>query len=136
MNTRRNRHSVFKTGLATGLALSALATLAQVQPLPEELSGRWTFAAAGRSNTFSLDQIKPTGDKTFTAVLTWWTSDPACMIRKVPLAGRLTEGGIAFDAKTRCDVEFTAELNREAKEWVGKAVTKGATSVTLEVRAK
>ena len=111
MSTLRNVRSVFSTGLATGLALSAVSALAQVQPLPEELSGRWTLAATGRTNTFSLDQIKPTGDQAFTAVLTWWTSDPACMIRKAPLAGRLTDAGIAFGAKTKCDIEFTAELS-------------------------
>ena len=136
MSTLRNVRSVFSTGLATGLALSAVSALAQVQPLPEELSGRWTLAATGRTNTFSLDQIKPTGDQAFTAVLTWWTSDPACMIRKAPLVGRLTDAGFAFDAKTKCDVEFTAELIRQEKEWVGKAVTKGTNSVTVEVRAR
>ena len=118
------------------LVLAPLLANAQTQVLPGELSGRWTFASAGRTNTFSLDAIKPGTDKTFTAVLTWWTADPKCTIRKEPIAGRVTEGGIAFDAKTKCDVEFTTELNRGEKEWVGKAVTKGDNSVTLEVRAK
>jgi hypothetical protein len=118
------------------LAFSAQIVHSQQLSLPAELSGRWTFASAGRTNTFSLDQIKPATDKSFTAVLTWWTSDPACTIRKEPITGRLTAGGIAFDAKTKCDVEFTTELARGEKEWVGSAITKGTNSVTLEVRAK
>ena len=118
------------------LALAPFLATAQPQVLPAELSGRWTFASAGRTNTFSLDAIKPATDKTFTALLTWWTTDPKCTIRKEPITGRVTEGGIAFDSKTKCDVEFTAELNRGDREWIGKAVTKGENSVTLEVRAK
>ena len=120
----------------SGLLLAPLLVRAQPQLLPNELSGRWTFASAGRTNTFSLDAIRPAKDSTFTAVLTWWTSDPKCTIRREPITGRITEGGIAFDTKTKCDIEFTTELNRGEKEWVGKAVTKGDSSVTLEVRAK
>ena len=125
--------------LALFVAICQIApapALAQAKSLPADLSGRWTFAPAGRTNTFSLDEIKPASDSTFTALLTWWTADPACTIRKTTITGRVTEGGIAFDSKTKCDVEFTVELTQGEKEWTGKAVTKGANVLTLDLRAK
>ena len=126
----------FKATTMAVISLWASTTLAQAPGLPAELSGRWTFASANRSNAFSLEDIKLAADKSFTAVLTWWTTDPACTIRKEPIVGRVLDTGISFDGKTKCNVEFITELSRGEKEWTGKAVTKGANSVTLDVRAK
>mgnify|MGYP001764358795 CR=1 FL=1 len=109
--------------------------LAQTLPLPKELSGRWTFVKANRTQTFTLDDMAASGPSGFTARLTWWTSDPQCTIRGEPLVGRVTATGIAFDAKTKCDVSFTVELNRADDRWTGKAVTTSGPRVELELKA-
>ena len=51
--------------------------LAAAQPaeLPGALSGRWSWAQRGGSQTFFLDDIKAQPDRSFTAKLTWWTID-------------------------------------------------------------
>ena len=126
----------FSRSIATLAIVLPLTSVAQQMQLPKDLSGRWTFVAAGRTNTFSLDEIATTQDGKFTAKLTWWTTDPACTVRNEPVAGLLTTKGITFDAKTKCNVEFTAILNAGEKEWTGQATTKGANSVVVEMKAK
>ena len=111
------------------------SALAQITALPKDLSGRWTFAAQNRTQIFSLDGISASGPDAFTAKLTWWTSDPSCTIRAEPITGRITPTGIAFDSKTKCDVSFTAELNRAASGWEGRATTTSGTRVELSLNA-
>jgi hypothetical protein len=115
----------------------ALGGAANAQPLalPKELSGRWTFAAQNRTQTFSLSEISASDQSTFTAKLTWWTTDPSCTIRSEPIQGRITPTGIAFDSKTKCDVSFTAELDRAASGWQGKATTTSGNRAELSLRA-
>lgn len=109
--------------------------ISQSIALPKEISGRWTLVAANRSQVFSLDEITVKDQSAFTAKLTWWTSDPKCTLRAEPLEGRITSTGLAFDSKTKCDVSFTAELNRESTGWAGKAITTSGTKVELELKA-
>lgn len=118
--------------------LSAFAGFANAQSaaLPKELSGRWTFAAQNRTQSFSLEEISASSPDSFAAKLTWWTSDPKCTIRSEPITGRVTPAGIAFDSKTKCDVAFTAELSRAASGWTGKAVTTSGNRVELSLTAK
>ena len=99
---------------------------AQAQAVPKQLSGRWTIASLGRTNLFSIDDIVVAQDQSFTAKLTWWTIDPKCKLHKEPLTGRLTDTSLTFDATTKCDVSFAAELNRAEKGWVGKATVKSS----------
>lgn len=115
----------------------ALAGAAFAQPvaLPKELSGRWTFAAMNRTQLFSLTEISASDQSTFTAKLTWWTTDPSCTLRAEPIQGRITSTGIAFDSKTKCDVAFVAELNRASSGWEGKATTTSGNRVELSLRA-
>ena len=124
--------------IAIGVAtmLTAATVFAQVIQAPKELSGRWTFAPANRSNSFSLDDIAAAPDGSFTAKLTWWTTDPKCAVRNEAISGRMTATGLTFDARTKCDVDFTAVLNRSENEWVGQATTKGANAATVEMKAK
>lgn len=111
--------------------------LAAAQPaeLPGALSGRWSWAQRGGSQTFFLDDIKAQPDRSFTAKLTWWTIDTKCAIRGEPVVGRITKSGLAFDAKTKCDVGFTAELLRGTSGWTGQATTTGTTPVVVQRKA-
>lgn len=121
---------------AAALTVVAAAATAQPQPLPVELSGRWTLPSPNRSQTFALKGIAPAGEGAFTATLTWWASDPRCTIQSVPITGRVTPTGIAFDARTPCDVAFTAELDRAQSGWQGKATTVSANPVELVLIAR
>ena len=121
---------------AIGILLVTMGSaLAQTTALPKDLSGRWTLASQNRTQTFSLDEILASGPDAFTAKLTWWTTDPSCMIRAAPVTGRITPTGISFDSKTKCDVSFTAELNRAASGWEGRANTTSGTRVELLLKA-
>lgn len=126
------------TALFAFTHLFALAGFANAQSvaLPKEMSGRWTFAAQNRTQTFSLEEISASNQSSFTAKLTWWTSDPKCTIRSEPITGRITPTGIAFDSKTKCDIAFTAELNRASSGWEGNAFTTSGTRVELSLSAK
>ena len=122
--------------LATLVLALPIAVFAQQVLVPKELSGRWTFASAGRSDIFSLGDITTTPDGKFDANLTWWTVNPACTVRGEPISGLVSATGITFDAKTKCDVEFTAVLSPNEKEWTGQATTKGPNSVVVQMRAR
>jgi hypothetical protein len=121
-------------------AISVIAALgnpvlAQTTALPKDLSGRWTLESQNRTQTFSLDGISASGPDAFTAKLTWWTTDPSCTIKAESITGRITPTGIAFDGKTKCDVSFTAELNRAASGWEGRATTTSGRQVELSLKA-
>lgn len=117
------------------IAALSNAVLAQTTSLPKDLSGRWTLKSQHRTQTFSLDAISASGPEAFTAKLTWWTTDPSCSIKAESITGRITPTGIAFDGKTQCDVSFTAELNRSASGWEGKAITTSGRPVELSLKA-
>ena len=121
---------------ASAVMLFVTGVVAQSVQVPKELSGRWTLAAAGRTNTFSLDDISAGPDASFTAKLTWWTTDPKCTVRKEPISGKVTATGIAFNAATKCGVEFTAVLNQTGNEWLGEAVGKAPNSPAVELKAR
>jgi hypothetical protein len=95
--------------------------VAQAQELPNSLSGRWRFAMDGTTQTFSLEEIKAQPDKTFTAKLTWWQSDPWCATRSLPIVGQQTESGIAFEVPKKCNISYSVQLHREASGWIGTA---------------
>ena len=116
-------------------AVFFVSALAQAQDLPKEISGRWTRQARGASQTFSRDNIQRKEGSSFAATLTWWTIDPKCAIRSVPITGRVTDTGRSFDATTKCDVSFTAELNRSASGWQGKGTTKGENAAVVDLKA-
>ncbi len=110
--------------LCAWLALAHLAcaeAIAQSQDLPNSLSGRWRFALDGTSQTFSLDEIRQQPDGTFTAKLTWWQYDPQCANRGVPIVGRQTESGIAFQVPKMCNISYVVELRRDGSGWTGTA---------------
>jgi hypothetical protein len=101
--------------------LAAAQTVASSQDLPTSLSGRWRFAKDGSTQTFSLEEIKPQPDKTFTAKLTWWQMDPWCATRGVPIVGRETESGITFEVPRKCNIWYQVELRRDGSGWIGTA---------------
>lgn len=106
------------------LAFATLAcaqTIAPSQDLPSSLNGRWRFTPDGTSQTFSLDEIKPQPDGTFTAKLTWWQYNPWCATVSVPIVGRQTPSGIAFEVPRKCNIAYSVELRREASGWIGTA---------------
>jgi hypothetical protein len=103
--------------------------------LPKELSGRYLHTPSGATQTFSLAEIVATSEKTFSAKLTWWTRDPKCIVRSEPIVGKLTGSGLTFEAKTKCDVEFTAQLDRGQKEWSGSAKTTTGPEILLSLTA-
>jgi len=94
---------------------------AAAQELPNSLSGRWRFALDGSSQTFSLEEIRAQPDRTFTAKLTWWQTNPWCATRSVPIVGRQTESGIAFEVPRTCNISYSVQLRREASGWIGTA---------------
>ena len=96
---------------------------AQEMPLPKEIKGRYSAIGTSSGQIFSLSDITQRPDSTFAAKLTWWTSQASCTVRSAPITGRVTPTGLAFDAKTNCDVAFSIELNRQEKGWVGKGNT-------------
>lgn len=89
----------------------------------------------GRTQTFAVEDIAVSPDKTFKARLTWWTSDPKCVIRNEPVVGKIGEDGITFDAKNKCDVAFTTKLTRSKSEWIGTATTTSGPVVVLDLKA-
>ena len=101
--------------------LAGAQTVAPWPTLPASLSGRWSFPADGSTQTFSLDAIQVQPDNTFTANLSWWQYNPWCAIREQPIVGRRTETGIEFDVPRKCNIQYTAELNRTSSGWTGKA---------------
>ena len=109
------------------MPLSALAA-----ELPEELSGRWTWAERGISQPFELEDIKPKGEDGFVAELTWWTIKGECVIRGEPVEGSYKEGVLSFSAETKCGSRFDASMKRQGDEWVGSAT---AGKVTVEMKA-
>lgn len=122
--------------LTTAVALGNVgAAFAQYSQLPKEISGRWTLQSVGRTQTFSIEEISAEADKTFRAKLTWWTSDPKCVIRSEPIVGRIDDDGITFDAKTKCDVSFTTKLSRNERGWTGTATTTSGPVVVLDLKA-
>jgi hypothetical protein len=122
--------------LASVLLVLADLGSAQQTPLPKELSGRYLHAESGRSQTFSLDEIAERPDKTFSAKLTWWSiTDSRCSVRGEPIVGRVTDSGIAFDAKNKCDLGFTVQLDRGKNEWTGSAKTTTGPEATFSIKA-
>ena len=110
--------------VSLSLAFATLAcevAVAQSQDLPNSLSGRWRFARDGTTQTFSLEEIKVQPDKTFTAKLTWWQYDPWCATRALPIVGRQTESGIAFEVPKKCNISYTVQLRRDTSGWIGTA---------------
>jgi hypothetical protein len=97
------------------------AAQSDAPPLPQTLSGRWRFPVDGSTQTFSLEEIRQQPDRTFTAKLTWWQSNPWCAIREEPVVGRVTESGIEFDVPRKCNIAYLAKLRREGAGWVGTA---------------
>jgi hypothetical protein len=129
-------HHICRTLLALIVSTAATCAYAQEPPLPKELSGRWSVPDTNLSDIFSLAEMAAGTDSTFAAKLTWWTPDRSCVIRSQPVSGRITPTGISFDAKTKCDVAFTVELNRQEKAWVGKGNTTGGRLVLIELKAQ
>jgi hypothetical protein len=115
--------------------LASASALAQDQGLPKTISGRWNVYGGSASQVFSLEEISQGQDKTFTAKLTWWTVNSACVVRAESISGRVTASGLAFDAKTKCDVSFSVELNRAEGSWVGKGATTSGPQVQLDLKA-
>ena len=110
--------------LCISLAFATLACAQAVAPpqeLPSSLNGRWRFAKDGTTQTFSLEEIKAQPDQSFTATLTWWQFDPWCATRGVPIVGRQTESGIAFEVPRKCNISYLVELRREPSGWIGTA---------------
>ena len=116
--------------------VSALLTIAQAQPLPSEINGRWTYQAR-LSNTFKLTEITVAPDKTFTAKLLWWTGNIACSAKGEPISGNLTDKGITWDFVTLspCNDPYTIELNRKDQGWEGTATGKKS-GIVAELVAK
>lgn len=128
-------NSILARLLVASLAVASSCAGAQSTDLPESLSGRWTLVERNLGQAFSLSEIKAQADQSFTAKLTWWTLDPKCSIRGVPIVGKLTSTGLAFDARTKCDQTFAAELGRASSGWAGKATTTSGNTVVVEMKA-
>ena len=95
----------FKPLMTVAIAVATFGSAhAQDSPFPKEISGRWTIQSSGRTQSFSIEEISVEADRTFRAKLTWWTSDPKCVIRNEAIIGKVSDVGISFDAKTKCDV--------------------------------
>jgi hypothetical protein len=129
-------HHFSRILLALIVGTAAACVSAQEAPLPKELSGRWSVPGTNATGVFSLAEMAAGTDSTFAAKLTWWTPDRSCVIRSEPVTGKVTPTGFTFDAKTKCGVTFTVELNRQEKAWTGKGNTTGARSVQLELKAQ
>jgi len=106
------------------------------QALPASISGRWRYPADGTSQVFSLVDIRSQPDKTFTAKLTWWQTNPWCVNRDVPIVGQWNEwGGIAFEVPRMCGLAYLAELNRTGSGWVGKASSMSGYGLYVDLKA-
>lgn len=119
-----------------GATLLIAALTASASDLPAEISGRWSWSEKGVSQSFALENIRRTDAGAFSATLTWWTINPRCAIRGVPVNGRVDDKGLSFDAKTACDGTFTAELQRNGDGWQGKATTTSGDRVVVDISAK
>lgn len=126
----------FRQMTVTFIAIAAAGlTGAQDAPVPKDISGRWTMQGTARTQTFAIEDITVNADRTFRAKLTWWTSDPKCLIKNEPIVGQLVEGVLQFEAKNRCDVSFTTKLSRTDNEWTGTATTTSGPMVVLNLKA-
>ena len=126
----------FKQLMTFALAVAATeSAFPQAAELPKEIAGRWTMQASGRTQTFSIEEISAQTDGTFRAKLTWWTSDPKCLIKNEPIIGKFGNDGISFDAKNKCDVSFTTILGRDRTGWTGTATTTSGPTVVLDLKA-
>ena len=121
--------------IAVAALIACTGAWAQSQPLPQDISGRWAVHGGRATQTFALEGIQRQGDAAFTAKLTWWTMDSRCAVRGEPITGRITAAGLAFDAATKCDVPFSAELQRSADGWQGQATTHKPPLVTVDLKA-
>ncbi|MCP5280155.1 MAG: hypothetical protein H6930_00890 [Rhodoferax sp.] len=121
--------------LVASMVVASSCVVAQSTELPDSISGRWSWVERNLGQTFSRNDIKAQPDQSFTAKLTWWTIDPKCSIRGTPIVGKLTSTGLAFDARTKCDQTFAAELGRASSGWVGKATTTCGNTVVVEMKA-
>jgi hypothetical protein len=113
--------ALFLCLLLASVPLACAQSAAPPPDLPNSLSGRWRFAVDGSSQTFSLEDIKPQPDQTFTAKLTWWQDDPWCATRGVPIVGRRTDTGIAFNVPKTCNISYAVRLDRASSGWIGTA---------------
>ena len=123
-----------------GCAASKPAALpsspSMTQPLPASISGRWRYPTDGTSQIFTLVDIQSQPDKTFTAKLTWWQTNPWCATRDLPIVGQWNEwGGIAFEVPKVCGLAYVAELNRSGAGWVGKASSMSGYGLYLDLKA-
>lgn len=119
--------------LAFAFIASALPALAQsLSPLPVEIKGHWSWSERNITQIFALTSIKTTGTDSALAMLTWWTANTKCALREVPVQLRVSGPTISFDATTKCDVSFTAELTKGPSGWTGKAITQQGPVVTIE----
>jgi hypothetical protein len=113
-----------------------LAASAVGQELPPSLNGRWRYPPDGTSQVFSLNEIRAQADRTFTAKLTWWQTNPWCATRDLPIVGRQTDlGGIAFEVPRVCGVGYLAELYRSPSGWVGRASSGYGWGLALDLSA-
>jgi len=126
----------FKQLMTVAIAVVTIGSAyAQDSQLPKEISGRWTIQSSGRTQTFSIEEISVEADRTFRAKLTWWTTDPKCVIRNEAIVGKVGDDGISFDAKSKCDVSFTTKLSRNKSGWTGTATTTSGPIVVLDLKA-
>ncbi len=97
----RIRPSARRCLVGVALTLITAAPL-MAQPLPASLSGRWTGVSNNNvSQTFALDRLEARGEDRFTALLTWWTTSPACAVRGQPVEGQWRDGTLSFAASPR-----------------------------------
>ena len=124
-------------GCLVGACAHQAAPSQSLQPgeLPSSLSGRWRWPADSTQQVFSLDEIRAQPDRTFTAKLTWWQVNPWCAWRDLPIVGRQTDEGIAFEVPRMCGIAYVAELRRSPSGWVGQASSMSGYGLYLELKA-
>lgn len=119
------------------LFLAAWSFSIQAGPdLPGELKGRWIWVKRGLSQSFALEEIRRTDGDSFSAKLSWWTIDARCAIRSEPIVGKLTDGGLSFNATTKCDIPISVELRRGENGWNGTGSAQSVQPIELELQAK
>jgi len=123
-------------GCAASKPAAPPSSPSMTQPLPASISGRWRYPTDGTSQIFTLVDIQSQPDKTFTAKLTWWQTNPWCATRDLPIVGQWNQwGGIAFEVPRMCGIAYLAELNRSSSGWVGKASSMSGYGLYLDLRA-
>lgn len=123
-------------GCAASKPASPPPSASLTQTLPASISGRWRYPTDGTSQIFTLVDIQSQPDKTFTAKLTWWQTNPWCATRDLPIVGQWNEwGGIAFEVPKVCGLAYVAELNRSGAGWVGKASSMSGYGLYLDLKA-